>query len=72
VVAACYLGHLKNFSIDLFNDVCSVVHADVTPPQFTIRLEPVTVVKGENTKLLAAMKGHFRTFIIDCFVCGVS
>jgi len=35
----------------------SVVDADVTPPQFTTRLEPVTVVRGENAKLRAAVTG---------------
>jgi len=35
----------------------SETDADVTPPQFTTRLEPITVVNGENTKLCAAIRG---------------
>jgi len=37
--------------------MCSEIDASVTPPQFTMRLEPVTVIKGENTKLCAGVKG---------------
>ena len=37
--------------------ICSVIDGDVIPPQFTQRLVPVTVVKGDNTKLCAAITG---------------
>ena len=38
--------------------VCSVTDAQMIPPQFTQRLAPVTVVKGDNTKLCAALTGN--------------
>jgi len=39
---------------------CSVVDAEVLPPRFTQRLEPVTVVQGENTKLFAVVTGNHQ------------
>ena len=78
VVTHCILAvQCSYYSDDLIIgdivNVCvySMVDASVTPPQFATRLEPVTVISGENTKLSAVITGDCQTYH-GCLIISVT